>query len=131
MSQADFINRITNILGLSVKQREVLSDDRCDTVSTIINWKYDEIHDWCTTKSKLTTTRGGASYGEEKIKCLQTLAWWATNLKFRGKQIVLADFDVNIMADCIYEAKLDYKYGKKDPETEKHDKFSHIKWVAW
>ena len=47
-----------------------------------------------------------------------------------GKQIVLADFDATIIADCIYEAKLDYNYGKKDPEIEKTDKFSQRKWVA-
>ena len=55
----------------------------------------------------------------------------ATNLTLRGKQIVLADFDANMMADCIDEANLDYEDGKKDPEIEKPDKLSHRKWVAW
>ena len=36
-----------------------------------------------------------------------------------------------MMAGCIYEDKLDYEDGKKDPEIEKSDKFSHIKWVDW
>ena len=52
-------------------------------------------------------------------------------MTLRGKHIVLDDFDANIMADCIDETKLDYEDGKKYPETEKTDKFSHIKWVAW
>ena len=65
-SQTDFLNTITNVLGLSVKQRELLSYDRYDTISTIIHWKCDEIHEWCTNKSKLTTTIGGASYGDLK-----------------------------------------------------------------
>ena len=48
-----------------------------------------------------------------------------------GKQIVLDDFDATMMEYCIYEAKLDYKDGKKDSYIQKLDKFSHSKWVAW
>ena len=91
MTQAYFLNTITNILGFSAKQPEVLSDDRYDTISTIIHWKYSEICDWCKTNYKLKTTRGGASNGYRKIKCLQALAWWATDLTLRDKQIVLAN----------------------------------------
>ena len=79
----------------------------------------------------MTTTRGGASYGDQKIKCLQALAWWATKLTLSSKHIVLDDFDATMMADCIDEAKLEYKYGKKDPEIDKPDNFSHSNWVAW
>ena len=107
MTQPDFLNTITNVLGLSVKKREVLNDDRYKTIFT---WKYSWV---ITTKSTLTTNRGGASYGDRKIKCLQALAWWDTNLTLRSKQIVLADFDATMMVDCIDEAKLDYKDGKK------------------
>ena len=130
MAQAYFLNTITDVLGLSVKQRELLSYNGYDTISTIIYWKYDNICEWCTTKSKLTTTRGGASYGDQKIECLQTLTWWATNLTLRDKHIVLADFDVIMMVYCIYEAKLYYEDGKKDPEIKKPDNFSHSKWVS-
>ena len=56
---------------------------------------------------------------------------WDPDLTLRGKHIVLADFDYTMMLDCIYEAKLDYKDGKKDPDIEKPDKFSHIKYVTW
>ena len=101
MAQADFLNTITNILGLLVNQHEVLSDGGYDTISNIIHWKYDKIHECFTTKSKLKTTRGGASYEYRKTKCLQTLAWWATNLTLRGKQIVLADFDATMAEYCI------------------------------
>ena len=74
MAQSDFLNTITNVLGLSVKQRGMLSDDGYYTISTIIYWKYDEIREWCTTKYKLKTTMGGTSYGYRKIKCLLALA---------------------------------------------------------
>ena len=59
------------------------------------------------------------------------LECWATNLTLRGKHIFLADFDANMMADCIYETKLDYEVGNKDPDIKKPDYFSHSKWVAW
>ena len=36
-----------------------------------------------------------------------------------------------MIADSIYEKKLDHKDGKKDPEIKYPDKFSHSKWVAW
>ena len=85
MAQVDLINKINNILGLSVKQRELLSNEGYDTIFTIIHWKYDTIREWCTTKSKFKTTRGGASYGERKIKCIQALEWWATDFTLRGK----------------------------------------------
>ena len=59
------------------------------------------------------------------------LAWWATKLTLRGKHIVLDNFDATMKEDCINEAKLEYKYGEKDPDINKPDKYSHSKWVAW
>ena len=131
MAQEDLLNTITNVLGLSVKQREVLSYDVYGTIYTIIYWNYDVIHEWYTTKYKLKTTRGGDSYGDQKIDCLQVLAWWVINLTLRGKHIALDDFDATMMADCIDEDNLDYEYGKKVSDIKKPDNFSHIKWVAW
>ena len=66
MAQADLLNTITNVLVLSVKKCEVLSDDGYDPISIIIHWKYEEIREWCPTKSKLTTTREGYSYRDQK-----------------------------------------------------------------
>ena len=48
-------------------------------------------------------------------------------MTLRGKQIVLADLDANKIADFIYETKLDYENGEKDPYIKKPDKFSHRK----
>ena len=100
-------------------------------ISTIIHWKYDKISECFTTKYKLTTTIGGKSYLYQKIKCLQVLLWWATDLTLRGKYIFLAYFDATMMVYCIYEEKLDYYDWKKDPDIEKLDKLSHRKWVAY
>ena len=65
-----FLNKFTDVLGLLVRQREVLSNDGYEMISTIIYWKYNEIHEGCTTKSNLKTTRGEAFYGDRKIKCI-------------------------------------------------------------
>ena len=43
----------------------------------------------------------------KKTKCLQALAWRATDLNLRGNYIVLADFYATMVADCIYGAKLE------------------------
>ena len=127
IAQADLLDTITNVFGVSVNQCGVLSDDGYDTINTIIHWKYDKIRKFCTTNSNLTTIRRENSYGDQKIKCLQALAWWVTNLTLRGQHIFLADFDAFIMEDYIDEAKLDYEDGKKYPYTKKPDKFSNSK----
>ena len=43
MAQEDFLNKITNVLVLSVKQHEVLSNDGYDMISNIIHWNCGEI----------------------------------------------------------------------------------------
>ena len=46
MAKENFLNTITNVLALSVKQHKVLSDDEWDTISTIINlevWWYMQV----------------------------------------------------------------------------------------
>ena len=73
MAQAGFLNKINNILGLSLNQPDVLSNDEYYTISTIINWKYNETYEWCTTKYKVTTTKGRTFYGDRKTKCLKAL----------------------------------------------------------
>ena len=105
MAQADLFNTITNVLGLSVKQRGVSSSGRYDKICTIIHLNYKKIRECCTNKSKLKNTRGGSSYGYRKIKLLQVLEWWATNFILRGKRIVLADVYATMMTDCIDEEK--------------------------
>ena len=98
---------------------------------TIIYWKYNEIHELCNTKSKLSRTTGESPYGDRKIKYIKSLTWCATNLTLRGEHIDPSDFDANLMEYCIDEAKLEYEGEKKDPDIKKPDKFSYSKWVAW
>ena len=55
------------------------------------------------------------SYGYRKIKCLQALSWWATDLTLRGKIIDLNHFKTDILADDIDESCINLEdriYGK-------------------
>ena len=56
----DLLNIVTNVLGLSIRKYEVISNGGYDTISNIIS-------EWCTTNSELTTNRGRATYGQRKI----------------------------------------------------------------
>ena len=51
----------------------------------------------------------GISYGDGKIKCLQSLAWWVTDLTLRGKIIDLNNFKNDILADAIEESRPDFE----------------------
>ena len=48
------------------------------------------------------------SYGYRKIKCLQALDWWVTDLTLRGKIVDLNNFKTNILAGAIEESRLDF-----------------------
>ena len=109
MTQAYLLNRITNFLGSSVKQGDMLSNYGYGRISIIISCKYDKIREWCTAKSKLKITRGVASYGDQKIKCIQSLAWWATELIIRGNQIELSDFDATMTSILYRSSKIGIK----------------------
>ena len=130
-SQEYFLNKITNILGLSVEQLEVLSNEISKKIFTIIHWKYEKTQEWCTTKYKLTITRGEVPYGDRNIKCVQKLAWWDKKLTLGETHIELSEFNATMMADFIDEANFDYEDGKKDSDIDKPDNISHRKWLVW
>ena len=56
------------------------------------------------------------SFRERKIKFLQELAWWVTELTLWGKSIELDNFNSDILSDTIEESQLNFKdtrYGKE------------------
>ena len=82
--QQDFIVLLTGVMGFTDRQRTALISEGYDTARSLIHWKYNEIRDWCETKSKLSTQRGGENYGDRRIRNLQALAWWCTDCSLRG-----------------------------------------------
>ena len=75
-----FTRALQNTLGLSNTQMRVLSEDGYGTTYTILYWKFTDIRDWCQLKAKLPVSCGGLYSGDRKIKCLQSLACWMTDL---------------------------------------------------
>ena len=47
------------------------------------------------------------SFRERKIKFLQELAWWVTELTLWGKSIELDNFNSDIMSDTIEEYQIE------------------------
>ena len=76
--------------------------------------------------------RGGVSYGDRKIKCLQALNWWVVDLTLWGKITDLNNFKTDIIADTIEDSRIDFedtRYRKGD--LSKPKEFSHEKWNQW
>ena len=77
-------------------------------------------------------SRGGISFGDRKINCLQALTWWVTDLVERSKIIYLNHFKTDILYEVIEELQLDFedtrdvKGGVSRPKT-----FSHKKLTQW
>ena len=63
------------VLGFTVRLFTVLIQDRYDLVVTLAYWKHSDIKDWCYQKSKPPQNRGGATYRDRHVKCLQALEW--------------------------------------------------------
>ena len=104
-----FTGTLQGILGFISTQVRVLVDDGYDSQESVIYWKYTYIKEWCKLKAKITASRGGIYYGDRKIKCLQELAWWVTDLTLQGKIIDLKNFKTDILADAIEESQIYFK----------------------
>ena len=127
-----FTGTLQSILGFASTQVRVSVDDGYDSQESVLYWKFTDIKEWCQLKSKIPASRGGVSYGDRKIKCLQALAWWVTDLTLRGKIIDLNNFKTDIIDDAIEE----YRIGFEDTRDGKGDlikpkEFSHEKWTQW
>ena len=78
-----------------------LVDDGYYSQESVLYWEFSDIKEWCQLKSKIPASRGGVYYGDRKIKYLQALAWWMTDLTLRGKIIDLNNFKTDIIDDAI------------------------------
>ena len=96
-----FTGILQGILGITSTQVRVLVDDGCDIQYSVLYWKFTDIKEWCQLKSKIPSSRSGVSYGDRKIKCLQSLAWLVTYLTLPSKIINLNNFKTDIIDDAI------------------------------
>ena len=107
-------------------------DNGYDSHKSVIYWDITYIKEWYQLKAKIPVSRGGISYGDRKIKCLQSLSWWVADLTLRGKIINLKKFKNNILVDEIEDPRIDFE-DKRDGKGElrKTKYFSHEKWTQW
>ena len=123
---------LQGILGFTITYAQVLVDDIYDRQELVLCCKISDINEWCQLKSKISAIRGGVSYEDRKINCLQVTVWWVTDLTLQGKIINLNNFKADIIADDIEESRLDFedtRYGKG--EVSKPKDFSSEKWSQW
>ena len=120
------------ILGFTSIQVRVLVDDRYDSQESVLYWKISDIKELCQLKFKIPASRGGMSYGDRKINCLQALTWWVTDLTLRDKIINLNHFKTDIIADAIEDSRLDFEDTRDGKgELNKPKEFSHEKCTQW
>jgi len=84
IDRADLLNVLDNVCHLTLSQRETLVNDGYDTARSLVHWNFNSIRNWCEAKSKMPVTRGGCTYGDRKIKCIQGIAYWCTNASLTG-----------------------------------------------
>ena len=101
-------------------------EDRYDTQEALLYWKFIDIKEWCQLKYKMILSRGGKSFRDRKIKCLQALAWWATNMILQGKKIDLNHFKSDVMYEAIEEFRLKLENNRNSKwDCIKPKKFPH------
>ena len=84
-----FTGTLQDILGFTNTQVQVLVDDGYVIQESVMYWKFTDIKEWCQLKSNIPEIRGGISYGDRKIKHLQSLAWWVMDFPLWDKFIDL------------------------------------------
>ena len=105
-------------------------DDGYDSQESVLYWEFIDIKGWCQLKSKIPASRGGVSYGDRKIKFLQALAWWVTDLTLWGKIIDLNNFKTDIISDAIDKSRLEFEYTRDGKgRLSKPKEFSHEHWT--
>ena len=125
-----FMGTLQGILGFTSTQVQVLVDDGYDSQESVIYWKFIDIKEWCQLKARIPASCSGVYYGDSKIKCLQALAWWVTDLTLRGKIIDLNNFKTGILADAIEESRLDFEDTRDGKgELSKTKQFTHENWT--
>jgi hypothetical protein len=132
IDRALLIDVLDDVCRLTETQRDVLVNDGYDTARSLVHWNYKSIRNWCESKCKLALNRGGCTYGDRKIKCIQALAYWCTNAYLQGKPLdIEGEYDDDAQDEAIIESELDYNDSKKDAVLDKPSKFSHEKWQEW
>ena len=75
-----FMGTLQGILGFTITQVQVLVEYGYDSQESVLYWKLTNIKEWFQLKANIPVSCSGLSYGDRKIKYLQSLAWWVKYL---------------------------------------------------
>ena len=89
---ATFLNLLTDVLRFGDRQANTLITEGYDSIQELRFWDYDDITTWTANKGKLAVNRGGCVYGDPRVKSLQALAFYATDMHRRGLPLNMAAF---------------------------------------
>ena len=100
-----------------------------NNAESIIHWKFDNNRNWATDKAKLINDQGRCSYDDRKIKFLQGLVYWITDLSMRVNPIVLTDFDHQERDLAMYMACIHNNEGEARQANDKPENFKVNNWT--
>jgi hypothetical protein len=122
---------LRDVLNLSVAQVGAVVDEGINSVEDLANWEHDDIKSWADGKRRLPANRGHVNFGIKAVEKLQGLSFWAMDMKRRGKDVRLRDFDEGLLYEMIAEAKVENKSKNQDSEVPKPEKFNYAVWPEW
>jgi len=131
LDQHDLNDILNNVCFLTQPQMDTLIGDGYDTARSLVHWDHKAIRTWCEGKAKLAINRGGCTWGDRKIKCLQALAYWCTEQHLKGEPLDAILYDDYMQDESIVDSEVNYNESKKDKALDKPGKFSHDKWQEW
>ena len=106
-------------------------DEGYDSLTEFIYWYHEDVKAWCTGKTKLSPTRGGCSFGDPKIKNIQALAYWATDLHKRGVAFIPRTFTPDILVEYKKLLRVQQLASKQSSDVEIPKPLQNEKWETW
>lgn len=122
---------LRDILNLSDTQIEAVTAEGITSVDDLANWEHEDIKSWADSKRRLPANRGGVIFGIKAVEKLQGLAFWVMDMKRRGKDVILREFDNNTLYGMINEAKVEHKSKDQESDVPKPEKFNYSDWPEW
>ena len=76
---------------------------------TILHWRFTKIREWFQLKAKIYMICYDIYFEDRKIKHIQALYWWVTDLTLRGKNVDLNHFKRDVLSDVSEESGINFE----------------------
>ena len=106
------------VFNLMRNQASKVIDEGYDSLPEFIYWSHEDVKVYCTGKTKLPLTRGGYSFGDHKIKNIQVLTCWATDLHKRGIALIPRSFIPGILVEYKQLTRVQQLASKQSSDVE-------------